>query len=303
MKFLAKLSVVVLVVGGILFAAGHAMGGSVYSAWYGGALHPFREALNIGWGDSWHHGWADTAREIADETVQDTLDDVQDTVRDALDSVDDAMGGRARQHHAEHAGIGPSAGSLQNGGTSFTDDHTQNLSFSLGRGDYAIVRGTDDSFSISGTGLDAIQNWVEGDTWCIAYDDAHGARNQERAVTITLPRDFQPESVTLNVGAGSASLCALEAHDASFYVGAGSLTADTLRADEIEVSTGAGYTGVKLAGGWDAYQYAGTAGMGSITVNGSTLAGGLASEISGGSGDRFLELTCGMGEIELTTES
>lgn len=299
MKFLAKLAVVVLVVGGILFAAGHAMGGSVYSAWYSGALHPFREALNIGWGDS----WTDTVREIADDTVRDTLDDVQDSVRDALDSVDDAIGRRAQQHHAEHAGIGPSAGSLQNGGTSFTDDHTQNLSFSLGRGDYTIVRGSDDNFSISGTGLDAIQNWIEGDTWCIAYDDAHGTRNQDRAVTITLPHDFQPESVTLNVGAGSASLCALKAHDAAFYVGAGSLTADTLRADEIEISTGAGYTSVKLADGWDAYQYAGTAGMGSITVNSTTLAGGLASEIAGGSGDRFLELTCGMGEIELTTES
>ena len=288
MKFLAKLSVVVLVVGGILFAAGHAMGGSVYSASYNGALHPFREAFSIGWSS-----WQNERGDIVDD-AKDAAREALDDARDALDDARDAVG-----HHPESE----HTGSMQNGETAFTDSHTQNLSFSLGRGDYAIVRGTDDSFSISGTGLDAIQNWVEGDTWCIAYDDAHGARNQERAVTITLPRDFQPESVTLNVGAGSASLCALEAHDASFYVGAGSLTTDTLRADEIEVSTGAGYTGVKLAGGWDAYQYAGTAGMGSITVNGSTLAGGLASEISGGSGDRFLELTCGMGEIELTTES
>lgn len=303
MKFLAKLSVVVLVVGGILFAAGHAMGGSVYSAWYGGALHPFREALNIGWGDSWHHGWADTAREIADETVQDTLDDVQDTVRDALDSVDDAMGGRARQHHAEHDNIGPSTGSLQNGSTSFTDSHTQNLSFSLGRGDYAIVRGTDDSFSISGTGLDAIQNWVEGDTWCIAYDDAHGARNQERAVTITLPQNFRPEQVELNIGAASATLCALGADEIEVNVGAGSLTADALDAQELELTVGAGSADVKLGGGWSDYRYDITSGMGSVTANGITLTEGIAGEVAAGSGSRHLNLACGMGSINLTTQA
>lgn len=40
MKFLAKLAFVVLILGGILFAAGHAMGGSVYSAWYNGCTPP-----------------------------------------------------------------------------------------------------------------------------------------------------------------------------------------------------------------------------------------------------------------------
>ena len=43
--------------------------------------------------------------------------------------------------------------------------------------------------------------------------------------------------------------------------------------------------------------------MGSITVNGQTLAGGLGSESAGGSGGRQLNLTCGMGSIELTTQS
>ena len=302
MKFLAKLSVVVLVVGGILFAAGHAMGGSVYSAWYGGALHPFREALNIGWGDSWHHGWADTAREIADETVQDTLDDVQDTVRDALDSVDDAMGGRARQHHAEHDNIGPSTGSLQNGSTSFTDNRTKNLAFSLGRGEYTIVRGQDDQFSISGTGLDALTNWVDGDTWNIFYEDRQ-SKQEDRKVTITLPQNFRPEQVELNIGAASAALCALVADEIEVNVGAGSLTADALDAEELELTVGAGSADVKLGGGWSDYRYDVTSGMGSVTANGITLTEGIAGEVAAGSGARHLNLACGMGSINLTTQA
>lgn len=288
MKFLAKLSVVVLVVGGILFAAGHAMGGSVYSAWYGGALHPFREAFSIGWSS-----WQNERGDIVDD-AKDAAREALDDARDALDDARDAVG-----HHPESE----HTGSMQNGETAFTDSHTQNLSFSLGRGDYAIVRGTDDSFSISGTGLDAIQNWVEGDTWCIAYDDAHGARNQERAVTITLPRDFQPEQVELNIGAASAALCALGADEIEVNVGAGSLTADALDAEELELTVGAGSADVKLGGGWSDYRYDVTSGMGSVTANGITLTEGIAGEVAAGSGARHLNLACGMGSINLTTQA
>ncbi len=76
MEFLAKLAVVVLILGGILFAAGHAMGGSVYSAWYNGALHPFREALSIGW-SSWQNERGDIVNDAKD-AARDALDDARD---------------------------------------------------------------------------------------------------------------------------------------------------------------------------------------------------------------------------------
>lgn len=165
------------------------------------------------------------------------------------------------------------------------------------------MRGTDDSFSISGTGLDAIQNWVEGDTWCIAYDDAHGARNQERAVTITLPQNFRPEQVELNIGAASAALCALGADEIEVNVGAGSLTADALDTQELELTVGAGSADVKLGGGWSDYRYDVTSGMGSVTANGITLTEGIAGEVAAGNGSRHLNLACGMGSINLTTQA
>ena len=131
MKFLAKLSVVVLVVGGILFAAGHAMGGSVYSAWYGGALHPFREALNIGW-SSWQNERGDIVNDAKD-AARDALDDA----RDALDDARDAVG-----HHPESE----HTGSMQNGETAFSDNHTKNLAFSLGAENTPSCAGRTTSF-------------------------------------------------------------------------------------------------------------------------------------------------------------
>lgn len=280
MKFLTKAAVIVLVIGGILFAAGHAMGGSVYSAWYNGALHPFREAFSIGW-SSWQNERGDI------------VNDAKDAARDALDEARDAVG-----HHPESE----HTGSMQNGETAFSDNHTKNLAFSLGRGEYTIVRGQDDQFSISGTGLDALTNWVDSDTWNISYEERQ-SKQGDRKVTITLPQNFRPEQVELNIGAASAALCALNADEIELNVGAGSLTAGALDAEEIELNVGAGYAGVTLDGGWSDYRYDVTSGMGSITVNGQTLAGGLGSESAGGSGGRQLNLTCGMGSIELTTQA
>lgn len=280
MKFLAKLAVVVLILGGILFAAGHAMGGSVYSAWYNGALHPFREALSIGW-SSWQNERGDI------------VNDAKDAARDALDEARDAVG-----HHPESE----HTGSMQNGETAFSDNHTKNLAFSLGRGEYTIVRGQDDQFSISGTGLDALTNWVDSDTWNIFYEERQ-SKQGDRKVTITLPQNFRPEQVELNIGAASAALCALNADEIELNVGAGSLTTGALGAEEIELNVGAGYAGVTLDGGWSDYRYDFTSGMGSITVNGQTLAGGLGSESAGGSGARHLNLACGMGSINLTTQA
>lgn len=287
MKFLAKLAVVVLILGGILFAAGHAMGGSVYSAWYNGALHPFREAFSIGW-DSWHNDHSDIVDDAKD-AAREALDDA----RDALDDARDAVG-----HHPESE----HTGSMQNGETAFTDNRTKNLAFSLGRGEYTIVRGQDDQFSISGTGLDALTNWVDGDTWNIFYEDRQ-SKQEDRKVTITLPQNFRPEQVELNIGAASAALCALGADEIEVNVGAGSLTADALDTQELELTVGAGSADVKLGGGWSDYRYDVTSGMGSVTANGITLTEGIAGEVAAGSGARHLNLACGMGSINLTTQA
>ena len=287
MKFLAKLAVVVLILGGILFAAGHAMGGSVYSAWYNGALHPFREAFSIGW-SSWQNERGDIVNDAKD-AARDALDDA----RDALDDARDAVG-----HHPESE----HTGSMQNGETAFTDNRTKNLAFSLGRGEYTIVRGQDDQFSISGTGLDALTNWVDGDTWNIFYEDRQ-SKQEDRKVTITLPQDFRPEQVELNIGAASAALCALGADEIEVNVGAGSLTADALDAEELELTVGAGSADVKLGGGWSDYRYDVTSGMGSVTANGITLTEGIAGEVAAGNGSRHLNLACGMGSINLTTQA
>ena len=74
MKFLAKLAVFILILGGILFAVGYAQGGHVYSVWYDGHLHSWQET-----------------RSIIFEEIQDTIEDIQDTIEDIQDELSDAI--------------------------------------------------------------------------------------------------------------------------------------------------------------------------------------------------------------------
>ena len=48
MKWLAKLAALVLIIGGIVFAVGIAMGGTVYSSWYGGRQHRLGRSPQFG---------------------------------------------------------------------------------------------------------------------------------------------------------------------------------------------------------------------------------------------------------------
>lgn len=96
MKWLAKIAALVLIVGGIVFAVGIAMGGTVYSSWYGGRLHSWRESFNIGW---------DSHRSSVRETVDDVLDSVDDTIDNALDGAfDDVLDDTFDDtfHHRHH---------------------------------------------------------------------------------------------------------------------------------------------------------------------------------------------------------
>ena len=74
-------------------------------------------------------------------------------------------------------------------------------------------------------------------------------------------------------------------------------------AEELELTVGAGSADVKLGGGWSDYRYDVTSGMGSVTANGITLTEGIAGEVAAGSGSRHLNLACGMGSINLTTQA
>lgn len=77
MKFLTKLSVMLLIVGAILFGVGNAMGGTVYSSWYDGHLHSWQEAKNIGFYSY------DSLRYVLHEQAHDIIEEIRESFSDA----------------------------------------------------------------------------------------------------------------------------------------------------------------------------------------------------------------------------
>ena len=291
MKFLAKLSVVILILGGILFGIGNAMGGTVYSSWYDGRLHPWHEAKNIGFFsyDSLHH----TIQEQVHDIVYDVRDSVLDAVHD-IPSVPSALPNCDIEQ-------------IENNASAFWRNNIKNLEFNLGCGTYTIKRGTE--FSISGTGLEQIETWADADTWYVSYNDSHHSHKNhheaeaaQRAVTITIPEGMTFQEVELNAGISNVTLCELTADDIRFAVGAGKLSTAPLTTNSLSAEVGVGTAAIQLADRWENYHYELESGLGSITVNGEALVNEFAGESSGGHGARALDFTVGMGEIQVTTK-
>ncbi|MBS5150702.1 MAG: hypothetical protein Q4A63_01215 [Butyricicoccus pullicaecorum] len=76
MKFLAKFSIILLILGGIFFGIGNAMGGTVYSLWYNGDLHPWYEAKKIGFFSY------DSLRDVLHEQAHDIVEEIRESFSD-----------------------------------------------------------------------------------------------------------------------------------------------------------------------------------------------------------------------------
>jgi hypothetical protein len=132
-----------------------------------------------------------------------------------------------------------------------------NLDFDISYGSVKIVEG--DTFTIDAANMydDSFESYVTDGTWYITEDygnsvNLFGWRFSLRQITewhhdisphitITLPKDFVADSVTLKVGAGEATAEAINTSKGSFSVDAGRLQIDQIRVtDQSEYNVGAG---------------------------------------------------------------
>lgn len=291
MKFLCKFSVVILILGGILFGIGNAMGGTVYSAWYDGRLHSWHEARNIGFFgfpdrytvDSFRHTIQEETFDLIHDAQSELLNTVHDIPTPSVPDMEDIE-------------------NTQNTASAFYSNDVKNLEFNLGCGKYTIQRGTE--FSVSGTGLEQIKSWADADTWHVSYSSPYQKDDAaaQRAVTITIPEDMTFHDIELNAGVSSVTLCALTADEINFTVGAGKLSTAPLTTNSLSAEVGVGSATIQLADPWESYHYEIESGLGTITVNGAPLANKFAGKSSGGQGARALDFTVGMGTIQITSK-
>lgn len=282
MKIFLKVTAAVLVLGLVLTCAGWAMGGELYSNWRNGRLYTWDESHSVGF-SRWRF-----AREVGDE-IRDAADDVRDEILDQTDILRPRFRRRANENTAENTGSSGALNSIDVTGTIDT------LELELSAGKYTIQTGS--SFSLTGSGLDAVDSWYDGGVWRI---ESHNRWN-DGEVVITLPADTVFDAVDLEIGAGEVALCPITAREIDISVGAGALTADRLDADAVSLEVGAGSVTAGLAEGWDKYSYDSETALGEVRVDDTVLQSGLAGSVSGGRGARTLDIEVGAGAVNLTT--
>lgn len=282
MKTFLKVTAAVLVLGLVLTCAGWAMGGELYSNWRNGRLYTWDESHSVGF-SRWRF-----AREVGDD-IRDAADDVRDEILDQTDVLRPHRSHRTEENTAEHVSPNSALNSIDVTGT------VDSLELELSAGKYTIQTGA--SFSLTGSGLDAVDSWYDGGVWHI---ESHNRRG-DGEVVITLPADTVFDAVDLEIGAGEVALCPITAREIDISVGAGALTADRLDADAVSLEVGAGSVTAGLAEGWDKYSYDSEAALGEVRVDDTVLQSGLAGSVSGGRGARTLDIEVGAGAVNLTT--
>lgn len=277
MKKLITLCLILLALGCGIGIAGAFAGGELYGSYYDGALHSVRESL---WDaedyigshirNGFHYSdWYDDDGYHSGWFLDDD-DDRSFTVigwdKVYVPDIDDVPAPDIRK-----------------------------LELSFDGGDYRIVEG--DEFDCSGAIVRKSE--LHGGTWELSL-----RRKNSTETTITLPHSAF-EKLECNIGAASVTIdIPLTIDKAEFNIGAGDLTiAQPLDASKIEVECGLGSADLALAGQESDYGYEIAASMGSVSLNGDELAGGLAGTYrSSAKGKRELELNVGAGTIDVTTQ-
>ena len=143
-------------------------------------------------------------------------------------------------------------------------------------------------------------------------DTAHSA------LTITFPRNTTLESATLEIGASEAEITELSAGVIDIVIGAGQATLDKLTSDKLEIEVGAGQASIThldaqnfsaevgvgelnatLIGKESDYNYTIDCGIGSVSIGNNSYGGLGSSNVVEIGGSRFINIDCGIGEVDI----
>lgn len=130
-----------------------------------------------------------------------------------------------------------------------------------------------------------------------------GIGKKDGKIVIVIPNDMVFNEVDLELGAGLAEITGLVANNVDIEVGAGQMNITGLDAQKINAETGTGKLYAELVGKETDYSYNLECGIGKLKVGDSSY-GGLGAEqnISNSGATRFLDLECGIGELQIEFE-
>lgn len=129
-----------------------------------------------------------------------------------------------------------------------------------------------------------LETKVEKDTLEIGKKSGvhiHWHNNEERRLTIILPKDMEFERVELEVGAGQADVRGLITQ-------------------KLELEVGAGQANVELIGMQKEYNYDIECGVGNVVIGGTSYAGlGTEQSVENEGATKQIRVECGVGEVQV----
>lgn len=124
--------------------------------------------------------------------------------------------------------------------------------------------------------------------------------NQDGEITIVVPKNMVFQEVDLEFGAGKADVASLKANQVDVALGAGEMNITGLDTKDFDAQTGAGKLYAELVGKQTDYSYELECGIGQLKIGDSTYSGlGTERSISNQGAERFADIECGIGEIEI----
>lgn len=108
---------------------------------------------------------------------------------------------------------------------------------------------------------------------------------------------LKTKNLEMSLGVGGSEIAVLEAEKANISTGIGDTRIDSLEVKDAKISAGIGKTTVGLKSKAEDYSIEVSKGIGSITLNGSSV----SDDDTIGSGARKLDISGGIGSIEITT--
>jgi hypothetical protein len=218
-----------------------------------------------------------------------------------------------------------------------------------------IKRG--DTFSIDAKNMNknTFNSFVDNNVWTIKDDSDNGFKvfghviplfgknvsDKKYSVIISVPDDFKPENLDIEMGAGRVELCDMEADNIDFEMGAGELVANQLvvknysklqvGAGKIDikdlitkdanfdcgvgelvingdirgnskVNCGVGNVSIQLKEPEDRYDFSLSCGLGNININGDNYSFTSDSNIYGSDAEYGFDIDCGIGNVEVRNE-
>lgn len=179
------------------------------------------------------------------------------------------------------------------------DEECKNLDIEYGAGILKIYYDDVEQIQIKQENVTRFDSYVEDKTLYI--EGGKGSNNNSDAtLVIVLPKDMKFENVDLEIGASKADITGLKADTMNVEVGAGEASILNLDVKKLNAETGVGKLSVELTGKESDYSYSLECGIGAIEI-GNNSYGGLGTEqnITNPGANRFLDIECGIGEIQI----